>query len=134
MRHKYLKDIGIKDKDLPWNWNPGDERKAEWREEKKEYGFDERSTWNLYYTMTLLGYERLKHYREIAPVEMDDPGLSHSYEIDGKEVAYGVIIDRILKGFEDYLEKNDSFEDDKTMDEWQKCWELYALIMRSLWW
>ena len=135
--HKYLKDIGIKPADMPWNWNNDDSRQKEWREERQTYGFDERDTWNLYYTMTLMTYERLKHYREIAPVEIDTPHLSHTYEMDGKNVPYGVIIDRILTGFENYLKAKDEGwldTDTKVYDEWLECWTLFALIIRSLWW
>lgn len=131
---KYLNDIGVKDKDLPWNWNKGDQRSDEWKQERKKYGFDERDTWSLDYTLVCLVYERLKMYREIAAVEMDKPGLSHSYKFEGKEVVLGDAVDRILEGFRvrilrDIIEI--SAEEDK---EYRKCWQLLGIISGSLWW
>jgi hypothetical protein len=65
MISKYLSDIGIKEKDLPWYWNPGDHREGQWLETIEEHGFDERDTWNLNYTLALLIYPRLKMYDEV---------------------------------------------------------------------
>jgi hypothetical protein len=47
-------DAGISEDNLPWNWNPDDDRQKVWKEERKIYGFDERDTWSLDYTITLL--------------------------------------------------------------------------------
>ncbi len=134
---KLLNDLGIKDRDLPWKYSPKDERQVEWRKERKEYGFDERDTWNLHTTLTMLVYERLKFYREFAPISMDTPGHSHTYEIDGEELAYGAIVDRILAAFEDYLKgkgEDDIRTDEERYKEYQTAWELLGVIMPSLWW
>lgn len=132
---KLLNDLGIQDKDLPWKYSPKDSRQAEWREERKEYGFDERDTWNLHHTLTMLVYERLKYYREFAPISMDTPGHSHTYEIDGEELAYGAVIDRILAAFKKYLEDVDGKTyTDEDSQEFKTAWELLGVIMPSLWW
>ncbi len=131
---KYLNALGKKDSDLPWNWNKGDKRQEEWKKERKEYGFDERDTWNLNYSITILVYERLKYYREFAPVEMDKIDFSHTYEVDGEKMAYGTIVDRILKGFESYLGTDDIRFDEDVYKEYQECWKLLGIIMPSLWW
>lgn len=131
---KYLNDIGIKDKDLPWKWNPDDKRRPEWKEERKTYGFDERDTWSLYYTLTLLTYERLKDYRDRAPVDMDqvdDTFGCNLFTFEDKDIVFGVAIDRILKSFENFLtaEGRDGFD-----DEFTKCWALLGVILPGLWW
>lgn len=128
---KYLNDIGIKDKDLPWNWQNKDERKDDWKQERKEYGFDERDTWSLKYTLTLLIYERLKWFRDKSPVEMDKIGIAHEYEWKGKKYTVGQLIDMVLE----------SFEIDLTHDTWdaprhptEDAWAILGVIRHSLWW
>lgn len=131
MGRKYLNDIGIKDKDLPWKLNPGDKRTKEWQDERKVYGFDERDTWTLRYTLTILVYERLKYYREFAPVEMDTAEWN-SYTFEGKDIVFGAAIDRILKSFEAFVVDDD--EREEVYKEYQKCWALLGVIMPGLWW
>lgn len=134
MAHKFLNDIGIDNDKLPWRWNKDDERQAQWKKERSKFGFDERDTWNLYYTITLLVYERLKYYREYVPIEMDKVDFSHTYEVEGTKMAYGEIIDRILKGFETYLREGDGLHDREILEEYEACWGLLGKIMHSLWW
>lgn len=79
-------------------------------------------------------YERLKCYRDYTPVDMDKIDFSHTYEVDGEKIAYGIIIDRILKGFEMSL-KDESYRlDDDKVEECKKCWKLLGEIYWSLWW
>lgn len=131
---KLLNDLGLKDKDLPWNWNKGDTRQEEWKKERKEYGFDERDTWNLNFTLPLLVYERLKWYRMHAPIDMDSDYPSNVYEFRGEQVMFGKSIDRILKSFETKLKKDDVKMTDEEYEEYQICWELLGVIMPGLWW
>jgi hypothetical protein len=131
---KLLNEAGIKDKDLPWKWNPDDKRKKEWSQERKEYGFDERDSWSLKYTLSLLVYERLKYYRLYAPVEMDDPNRAHTFDFEGKEVVFGEAIDRILKFFEGGFSDIESDWSEEHRKEERACWELLGIIMPGLWW
>jgi len=45
-------------------WNRGDERTAEWHEQRKKYGFDERETWSLFGTISRFVLPRLIAFRE----------------------------------------------------------------------
>lgn len=137
--HKYLNDLGIRNKDLPWNWNKGDKRQQEWRQDRKKYGFDERDTWSLKYALATLVYERLKWYREHAPIEMDQTedtiGLKlNTYQFEGKDIVFGTAIDRILTSFERHLKSDDHESSDDEYQEYQKCWALLGVIMPGLWW
>lgn len=126
--------IGIKEEDLPWGWGKDDQRSGQWKKERNKYSFDERDTWNLNYTLTALIYERLRMYREIAPINMDSPGISHEYDVDGEIVPYGYIIDRILVSFENRLRHDRNKMSDEEMKEFEKCWKLLGKIHWSLWW
>lgn len=131
---KLLNDLGIKDSSLPWKWNRDDDRNKEWKQVRKEYGFDERDTWSMYYTFTILIYERLKYYRDHAPVDMDhvdDTFGCNLYMFEDKEIIFGAAIDRILASFEKFLtsEHRDGFD-----EEFTRCWALLGVIMPGLWW
>lgn len=129
---KFLNDIGVKDKDLPWKWNPKDSRLPEWRSERKEYGFDERDTWTLRYTLTILTYERLMMFRNITKdmFVQEDPLME--YEFEGEKIYQYQAIERILNGFREYLKDSDNMSYDQT--EYIKCWALLGVIMPGLWW
>ena len=134
-KHKYLNDLGIEDKDLPWNWNKKDDRHPAWKEERAVYGFDERDSWSMKYTLTLITYERLKYFRDFAPVEMDKVGIAHDYIFGGKELTLGQALDRILSSFANYITQDGTMEwHNKEYREYQRCWSLLGVIMPSLWW
>jgi len=129
MISKYLSDIGIKEENLPWNSNPDDSRQEEWIKEKEEYGFDERDTWSLDYTIALLIYPRLKMYNEINCIDTS----SHKFEFENNKYTEQECIDKILEGLKLYLIKNFDLtkEEDKKI---QDSMILLGIIWRSLWW
>jgi len=129
MISKYLSDIGIKEENLPWNSNPDDSRQEEWIKEKEEYGFDERDTWSLDYTIALLIYPRLKMYNEINCIDTS----SHKFEFENNKYTEQECIDKILEGLKLYLTKNFDLtkEKDKKI---QDSMILLGIIWRSLWW
>jgi hypothetical protein len=131
---KILNDIGLESENLPWEMLANDKRQKLWKKERAEYGFDERDTWSLNYTLALLIYERLKFYRLYAPVEMDAKN-AHEYVFLGSEVKLGTAIDRVLSGFEAYI-KHDKFgpEYEEIYAEYIQCWALLGVIQPSLWW
>ena len=66
MSRYYIDELGIALEDRPEGWNRGDGREEYWKQERNKYGFDERDTWSLYYTMDLLLYERLCSFKKNA--------------------------------------------------------------------
>ena len=136
MSHKYLNDIGVKDESLPWNWQEDDKRQAQWKKERTEYGFDQRDTWSLDYTLSLLVYERLKMYKEIASKVIDLNHPMQVHEFEGKNVLLGDAIDRVILGFEAFITAREEnwHPYEKITEEYYKCWSLLAIIMPRLWW
>ncbi|NMA66472.1 MAG: hypothetical protein GX957_09575 [Clostridiaceae bacterium] len=126
---KYLSDIGVKAEDLPWN-TQGD-RVEEWEKQREIYGFDDRDTWSLNYTIVFLLYPRLKMYREKAH-EIIDLNF-HTFNHRGKKLTQGECIDIILDRFEQYLSAMYSY-DDPDVDVISEAWELFNLIFLYLWW
>lgn len=131
MISKYLKDLGIKEKDVPWHWNPDDPRQEQWMEEQETYGFDERETWSLDYTFYLWAYPRLKMYNEINIVDT----TFHEFEYEGNTYTMQECMDKILEGFEVYLTENDiRFADEVKKNKVRDARMLFAIILPTLWW
>jgi hypothetical protein len=130
MISKYLSDLGVKEKDLPWNWNPGDGRHEFWSKQREEFGFDERDTWSLDYTLILLIYPRLKMYNEVNGINTS----YHQFEYKNNTYTQQECIDKIIEGFEIYLSKS---EYKRTEEDWTKIEDarmLLAIISPALWW
>lgn len=90
---KYIDELGITD--IPQNWLPTDSRQEAWAKQRKKYGFDERETWNLDYTLKLLLYERLCAYDDFAPVNKEYHKINYNNE---KEITLRECLDRMIEG------------------------------------
>lgn len=132
--HKYLSELGIKRKDFPWNWNKNDSRQKKWARERKVYGFDERDTWSLDHTLSLMIYERLRWFRQHSPVEMDAKGVAHSYEYKGEEFTLGEMIDKALSGFKMSITLNKHEITENNSKKIEEAWAILGIIHCSLWW
>jgi len=126
MISKYLSDLGVKEEDLPWNWCSGDSREKQWKKQRDKYGFDERDTWGLDYTLILLIYPRLKMYNEINIIDTS----FHKVEYEDKKYTYQECIDKILEGFEIYLTKNQL---DLNKEEENKINDA-VILLSKIWW
>lgn len=129
MISKYLKDIGIKEEDLPWNWCPNDDREKEWKKQREKYGFDSRDTWSLDYTIIALIYPRLKMYKEINGLES-----FCKFNYKGKEFTEEECIDIVLEGFKIRLLKEPQFMTEKEWIKYEDARMLFAMVMPALWW
>lgn len=97
--YKYLDDLGVEKKDQYQNWfatTNRDRRQAEWKEQRKIYGIDERSTWNWNSEFMDYCYIHLKMYNEVNNVKLE----YHKLEYDGKMYNVQEAIDEILEWFE----------------------------------
>lgn len=134
MGRKYLEELNIKD-EFPWEWNKNDDRQKYWEEQRKEYGFDERDTWSLDYTMDLLLYERLCMYKEYVTGFIDL--TFHKFTLKDEELTLGECLDRMIEGLrlnltlDDYDEKRKEESTAKLISE---VYDIYALCHRALWW
>ena len=122
-KHYYLDKINIK----PFFFdNFEDRRKKQWKKERKKYGFDERETWSMNFTMIVLLYERLMMYNEVNIVNTD----YHKITINGIEHTQQEWIDELIRLCELYFKDNNA--------EWFECskeiWEIWSELAPCMWW
>lgn len=130
MNHKYLNDIGVKNEDIPWNWNPEDGRQEKWKQQREEYGFDERETWSLDSTFEFWLYERLKMFNDINIVDTS----YHKYEFENEQITFQDCIDRMLEGLEISLTVDEFDRTEEQNKKVEDVVKIFALCFRSLWW
>lgn len=135
MGRYYIEKLGIKLEETPQGWNEGDSRQEFWSEERNKYGFDERETWSLNYTMNLFLYERLCMYKEIASKCIDLK--YHKFTYKGTELTQLECIDRMIEGLRldltlgDYDKKREDKEISELIED---VYPIYALCKDALWW
>lgn len=140
--HKYLEDLEISYYDtyhgLCMETNDKghkDGRRQYWHEQRQIYGFDERKTWNMDYSMKQDLYETLMMYKETGGqvICLD----YHKFTYKDKEYTQGELIDKILEGLKldfklgMYDKKRDNPEIAEKIND---VWYIYALIQHCLWW
>lgn len=127
MKRKYLDDLGII---FPYSHlKEDDPRDAGWQEEKEEYGFDERETWNLDFFIAALLYERLMMYKEFAGIDLDFHKRPYKDEILTQRQA----IDRMIDGFKSNIIQGKPYDElrYKKIDE---AYDLLSIWHSALWW
>lgn len=135
MNRYYIDKLGIEFKDTPQGWNQDDSRQIYWEKERNKYGFDERETWSLRYTMDLLLYERLCKFKEYASecIDFTFHKFKYEYEILTQEEC----IDRMIEGLKLELTL-DEFDEKRKCEKVKKLindvYKIYALCKNSLWW
>lgn len=133
MSRYYIDELGIDFEETPQGWNENDGRQEMWAKERKKYGFDERETWSLEYTMNLLLYERLCMYKEVACIDLN----YHRFNYKGKELTQLECIDRMIEGLklDLTLGDHDKKREDKEISELiEDVYPIYALCKNALWW
>lgn len=122
-KHYYLDKIKLK----PYFYETGkDKRDNQWKKERKKYGFDERETWSMNFTMITLLYERLKMYDEVNIVNTD----YHKITIDEIERTQQWWMDELVQLCELYFEC-DEFDCDKYSE---KIWGIWSVLSPYMWW
>ena len=138
MKHKYLIDNKI-----PhgiYKPKKGDHRIPDWREARKEYGFDERETWSLRSNFLGWLYERIKMYIDVCDCDLS----YHIFKYDGKEYTQQQILDKICKDIELYYNVDECFfnETGKGIQEWwseqpkflREIGTLWGIVLPAMWW
>ena len=131
-RNKYLDELGIPVNEYGINFmDENDPRQEKWENERKEYGFDERETWNMHRIFAEWLYSHLKMYIDVCNVNLS----FHKFNFDGEEFTQGEAIDFILERCEDYL-KTDMWSDDaaKVSEEMYDACRMWAEILPAMWW
>lgn len=135
INRKYLEDIDINFEDTPNGFAKYDERYLHWEEQRKIYGFDERDTWNLEYTIDLLLYERLCMYKEYAMKFLDLD--FHKITMEDTEINILECLTRMIEGLmlkitlDDLDEKRNEPKNKKLIDD---VYVIYNKCKRFLWW
>ena len=132
---KYLDELGIERKDTPEGWGTeNDKREEKWRKQREEYGFDERETWSLDYTIKLFLYERIKMYNEVNIVDTS----YHKFEYKDNQITFQECIDRILEGLRldiklDEWDKR-RYEEEETKEKIEDWGQIFILCKDAMWW
>jgi len=132
MGRKYIDDLGIKLENTPQGWNENDPRQEEWAEDRKVYGFDERETWSLDFSLALWFYERLSMYNEITEDKIVK--TYHTFEYKGETLTQQDCIDRMLDNLKYYLTENEYDNAELYWAKAEEIYELLALCHNVLWW
>ena len=139
MKRKYLKDI-IKYKSsymcVPLAKLNDKKRNKKWKKQRKKYGFDERETWSMDFTLACWIYEHFKWYIDNAPIDMSFHTFKinvidedDSLRVEEKNVTQLEAINYVLKYLEYYfIYSNDAFE------YYQAALRIVAEIMPAMWW
>lgn len=112
-------------------------RKKKLKKQRKKYGFDERETWSMDFTLACWIYERFKWYEKHAPVDLtchkfdievlvkDDP-----IEVEEKTVTQEQAIEYVFKYFEYYFKH----DEDKEFIYYDYAMRIVTKIMPAMWW
>lgn len=147
MSHKYLNDIGIKsDNVCIFNTEVIDrDRQKRFKKQRKKYGFDERETWVMDYTMATWIYSHFKAYKKYAPriVDLTDdkfdiPKWDKEKNIISNEmikVNQKEAIDIVIKNIKFYLKYNEDLNKAKTaIKKFEYAFRIIGIIAPAMWW
>lgn len=116
---KYLDDIGVTERPDTW------EDKPHFKEQREQFGFDERETYSLDYSFILWLYERLKMYLDKSDKIIDL--TFHKYTFRGKEYTQKEMIVMLITKLEYVFHSATYGISDDIL-------EIFTLIVHDLWW
>lgn len=141
MSHKYLNKIGIKSTDTCiFNTEEKDDsRNKRFKKQRKKYGFDERETWSMDYTLASWIYEHFMLYKKINCVDLtfhkfdipkwDDKILDEKVEITQEEG-----INLVLNNIKFFLKNEDFDKELEAYERYKYALIIMAEIMPAMWW
>lgn len=142
MGHKYLKELGIvDDMNIPnTDYKDTEGRNKRFKKQRKKFGFDERETWEMDFTLACWVYEHFKWYVEYAPIDttfyMFDIEVVDNVEkntIKVEKATQEQAIEKVLEYIEKYF--INSYEDENAAYFYYKCaFRIVAEIMPVMWW
>lgn len=149
---KYLEELGVKEDAVVdsrlYSEEKDEERSKRFEEQRKEYGFDERETWDLRYTSACWLYQHIKFYKELGGQIVDLSFYKFKFrDDDGKksELTQEQSIDKILELLENFIKyenksgiwedvDKENEEELKTQKGLQEAFRMYAEIIPAMWW
>lgn len=132
-RNKYLDELNIPQKKYGTNFvSNHDKRNAVWKVERKEYGFDNRETWNLNHTFVEWLYSHLIMYNEVNIIDT----TYYKFTWEGKEITQQEAIDLLINAAKDYLlaDNDDLKESDEKFLQFCNLMPLWGMILPYMWW
>ncbi|XZH79360.1 hypothetical protein ACSW8S_15955 (plasmid) [Clostridium perfringens] len=132
---KYIEDLVDDITKTPYGWSNNDEvRKKFWEKQRKEYGFDERETWDLDCTFIYWLYERLLMYKEYAgqAIRLDH----HKFIIDGKEMTQIECINKMISNCKQIIVPTEKvlLSDDKIYNLKKETILIWSECFNCMWW
>lgn len=131
-RNKYLDDLGIPIEEYSRKFS-FNKRQFRWWKQRRDYGFDDRETWNLDYEFIEWLYSHCMMYKEKAG---DVVNLEfHKVTWDDKEYTQIEIIDFIIESTREYLKESAKWNlSNETMKKVQCALHLWAEVLPAMWW
>jgi len=134
-RNRYLEDIGLEPYEYGVNWTVDVKKKTlkGWKRQRKEYGFDERETYEVFDIYAEWLYCHLRMYRKKASKVIDL--TYYAIEFEGKTYTEIEAIDKILKWTKYFLKNRDNLDKkDKAMEKLMKASRLWSELLPYAWW
>lgn len=126
---KYLDDLGLKIEEYGTNFMPDDDpREENWSKERKEYGFDNRETWNLDRIFVEWIYTRVMMYKEYSCVDTSFHRISYK----DSTITQGEAIDKILELSKEILLDMDN--DELCYENSREICDLWKEVLPCMWW
>lgn len=129
-RCKYFDALGLKPEEYGTNFiADNDFRSGQWAQEREQYGFDSRETWNLDRTFIEWIYSRVMMYKEVTKIDMNFYRVPYH---DG-EITVGAAVDEILRLAREILtgEEND---EQIMLDNSREICDLWKEVLPHMWW
>lgn len=131
VKHKYLDNLGVAPGFRMDCCTPaGDEREAQWLQERKEFGFDSRETWALELSFYCWLYERLMMFLDVNCIDLN----FWKFEYEGEELTQQECIDRMIEGLKIALTKDDYDYTDEERKKVNGIAKIWAIVLPKMWW
>lgn len=132
---KYLDNLGLKPEEYGTNFTfENDARIDKWDEQRKQYGFDERETWNLDRTFIEWIYTRFMMYKELSIVDTSFHRISYKEQ----KITQGEAIDKVLNLAEEILKSEPSawnkIINEMVFENLREICEILKELLPYMWW
>ena len=139
-RNKYLEGLGLKIEDYGGNYiykeKEGTDRRKLFEQQRKDYGFDSRETWDLTYYFAEWLYSHLMMYKEFASEVVNLK--YYKFDWQGREITQIEAIDILIKTSKDYLLMDELEMSNKEIvrirEDFYKAMKLWGEILHYMWW
>ncbi|HCW05561.1 MAG TPA: hypothetical protein DGK91_14220 [Clostridium sp.] len=126
---KYLADIGVTYDDFPGNIEVDDFTERFLKQQRDEYGFDERETWDLRKVIALFVYPRLRMFDEVNCIDT----CAERFEYNGRDYTLQQGLDIVIEGLELYISKKDIINEEE-INKIKEAMGIFGALWMYLWW